>query len=76
MYLHACQVRVTEGDSGLCCGVCVTSFKRLINSLMGYNAYSVYFIVLYLVFTLPPHESEVCRRLLFVVKSAVFPASS
>ena len=27
LYLHACQVRVTVGDSGLCCCVCVTSFK-------------------------------------------------
>ncbi len=24
----ACQVRVTEGDAGLCCCVCVTSFER------------------------------------------------
>ena len=27
-YLHACQVRVTVGDSGLCCCTCVTSFER------------------------------------------------
>ena len=27
LYLHTCQVRVTEGHSGLCCA-CVTSFKR------------------------------------------------
>ena len=26
-YLHACQVRVTVGNSGLCCCICVTSFK-------------------------------------------------
>ena len=26
LYLHACQVRVTIGDSGLCC-TCVTCFK-------------------------------------------------
>ena len=26
LYLLACQVRVTVGDSGLCCCVCVTSF--------------------------------------------------
>ena len=25
LYIHACQVRVTVGDSGLCC-TCVTSF--------------------------------------------------
>ena len=25
IYLYACQVRVTVGDSGLCCCVCVTS---------------------------------------------------
>ena len=28
LYLHACQVRVTVGDSGLCCCACVTTFKR------------------------------------------------
>ena len=28
LYLHACQVRVTTGDSGLCCCDCVMSFKR------------------------------------------------
>ena len=33
MYLHACQVRGTVGDSGLCCCACVTSFELLINSL-------------------------------------------
>ena len=26
LYLHVCQVRVTVGDSGLCCCTCVTSF--------------------------------------------------
>ena len=25
LYLHACQVRATVGDSGLCCRTCVTS---------------------------------------------------
>ena len=28
LYLHACQVRVTVGDSGLCCCTCVTYFQR------------------------------------------------
>ena len=28
LYLLACHVRVTIGDSGLCCCVCVTSFER------------------------------------------------
>ena len=28
LYLHACQVRVTVGDSGLCCCAWATSFKR------------------------------------------------
>ena len=28
LYLIACQVEVTVGDSGLCCCVCVTSFQR------------------------------------------------
>ena len=27
LYLHACQVRVTLGDSGLCCCTCVTYFR-------------------------------------------------
>ena len=33
LYLHMCQVRVTVGDSGLCC-ICVTSFKTLMNSFV------------------------------------------
>ena len=28
LYLHACQVRVTIGDSGLCCCGCVMYFER------------------------------------------------
>ena len=28
LYLHACQVRVTVGDSGLCCCTCVTYIER------------------------------------------------
>ena len=28
LYLYACQVRVTVGDSGLCCCACVTYFER------------------------------------------------
>ena len=28
LYLHACQVKVTAGDSGVCCCVCMTSFER------------------------------------------------
>ena len=28
LYLHACHVRVTVGDSGLCCCTCVTYFER------------------------------------------------
>ena len=31
--LLACQVRVSIGDSGLCCCVCVTSFERLFSPL-------------------------------------------
>ena len=27
IYIRACQLRVTVGDSGLCCCVCVTSFE-------------------------------------------------
>ena len=28
LVLHACQVRVTVGDSGLCCCTCVRYFER------------------------------------------------
>ena len=28
LYLHACLVGVTEGDSDLCCYVCVTFFEH------------------------------------------------
>ena len=28
LYLHSSQVRVTVGDSGLCCCLCVTYFER------------------------------------------------
>ena len=33
LYLHACQVRVTVGDSGLCCCSCVTCFERQLTPL-------------------------------------------
>ena len=33
LYLHACQVKVTVGDSGLCCCTCYV-FRALINSLV------------------------------------------
>ena len=33
LYLHACQVRVTVGDSGLYCCICVTSFGRWLTPL-------------------------------------------
>ena len=35
LYLLACQVRVTAGNSGLCC-VCVTSFERYLLYLLPY----------------------------------------
>ena len=31
--LNACQVRVTVGESGLCCCTCVTSFERWLTPL-------------------------------------------
>ena len=34
-YLLACQVRVTVGDSGLCCCVCLLSFERGLTPLFG-----------------------------------------
>ena len=33
LYLHARQVRVTTGDSGLCCWVCVTPFEHELTPL-------------------------------------------
>ena len=36
LYLPACQVRVTVGDSGLCCCDCYDVFWVLINSLVGW----------------------------------------
>ena len=33
LYLHACQMRVTVGDSVLCCCVCVTSFEGKLTPL-------------------------------------------
>ena len=33
LHLHACQVRVTIGDSGLCCCTCVTYFARWLTPL-------------------------------------------
>ena len=33
--VHACQVRVTVGDSGLCCCTCVTYFKRWLTVNFG-----------------------------------------
>ena len=33
LYLHTCQVRITVGDSGLCCSVCVTSLGRSLTPL-------------------------------------------
>ena len=33
LYLHACQERVTAGDSGLCCCTCVTYFERQLTPL-------------------------------------------
>ena len=56
--LHACQVRVTVGDSGLCCCICVTYFERYwINSLVCWSPASV----------LP-----LSSRLALTVKSVVF----
>ena len=37
LYLHTCQVKVTVGDSGLCCA-CVTSFEHSLTFLrLGYR---------------------------------------
>ena len=33
LYLHACQMRVTIGDSGLCCCICVMCFERWLTPL-------------------------------------------
>ena len=34
--LHACQVRVTLGDSSLCCCIYVTDFERLLSPFIKY----------------------------------------
>ena len=34
LYLHACQVRVTVGDSGLCCCICVMYIERQLTPLL------------------------------------------
>ena len=36
LYLHACQVKVTVSDSGLCCCTCVTYFERELTPLSVY----------------------------------------
>ena len=33
LYLHAWQMRITVGDSGLCCSTCVTYFERWLTPL-------------------------------------------
>ena len=33
LYLHVCQVRVTVGDSGLCCCACDTYLERQLTPL-------------------------------------------
>ena len=44
MYLPACQVRVTVGDSGLRCWLCVTSSEgALINSLVSWPSPGILF---------------------------------
>ena len=47
LYLLACQVRVTVGDSGLCCCVCVTSFERLLTPLFVYSGTGALGVVLF-----------------------------
>ena len=42
LYLHACQVRVTVGNSGLCCCTCATFFE-LINSLVYWFSKCLHF---------------------------------
>ena len=39
LYLHACQVKVAVGDSGLCCCTCYV-FRALINSLVCWFPHS------------------------------------
>ena len=42
LYLHACQVRVTVGDSGLCCCACDTYFERQLSPLCVESAKTAY----------------------------------
>ena len=46
-YLHACQMRVTVGDSGLCCCACVAYFEHLFNSLVCWFRTSALGLVLF-----------------------------
>ena len=50
--LHTCQVRVTVGDSGLCCCTCVTYFECELTPLFVYYNINIiiYTIQLQLVF--------------------------
>ena len=52
VYLLACQVRVTENDSGLCCCVCMCYvFRALINSLVCWFCTGALGIVLFQIYT-------------------------
>ena len=42
LYLHACQVRVTTGDSGLCCCTCVMYFECWLTPLWVDSAWALW----------------------------------
>ena len=50
LYLLACQVRVTVGDSGLCC-VCVASFDHLLTPLCADSAHALWASFCFRLFT-------------------------
>ena len=71
LYLHACQVRVTAGNSGLCCCTCVMYFECQLTPLCVDSAWALWasfsfrFVVFHSVF-LNTHWSGVLT-VLFVV---------
>ena len=74
----ACQVRVTVGDSGLCCCVCLTSFERYIDSfvcwlctsarglvpfqILSSSSFFLSFFIFYLLFSCDLRRSKLVIR--------------
>ena len=63
LYLHACQMRVTIGDSGLCCCTCIMYFECWLTPLCVDSAWwaSCFFQILFLFFQTDT-EKDVAER--------------